>query len=62
MSKKKRGAKRVIDIETEDPEFSAWRWVELDSLPKIIVPFKRQIYRDLVSEFRTVVEKIGRSS
>jgi putative (di)nucleoside polyphosphate hydrolase len=40
-----------IDIATETPEFNAWRWAEMAELPDIIVPFKRQIYREVIAEF-----------
>lgn len=33
------------------PEFDAWRWERLAALPEIIVPFKRQVYEDVVKEF-----------
>lgn len=51
------GDDRDIDIETENPEFSAWRWAAFAELPSIIVPFKRQLYLQLVEEFRPVVMK-----
>lgn len=35
----------------EDPEFDAWKWVELSSLPDLIVPFKRAVYECVVDEF-----------
>ena len=41
-----------IDIATEHPEFREWRWVEPERLPELIVPFKRDLYRRLVAEFR----------
>ncbi|PZQ20395.1 MAG: RNA pyrophosphohydrolase [Sphingopyxis macrogoltabida] len=44
-----------IDIRTSHPEFRAWRWAELDELEKLIVPFKRQLYRSVVDEFRPLV-------
>jgi putative (di)nucleoside polyphosphate hydrolase len=40
-----------IDIATRRPEFSNWKWVPMAELPAIIVPFKRQLYRDIVAEF-----------
>ena len=46
------GTDADIDIETEHPEFSAWRWAEPETLPDIIVPFKRQLYVDVLDEFR----------
>jgi len=40
-----------IDIETEHPEFSEWKWVELESLPNLIVGFKKDLYRAIVAAF-----------
>ncbi len=40
-----------INIETEIPEFCEWRWVEAHLLPEIIVPFKRDLYAEIVKEF-----------
>jgi len=37
---------------TEHPEFDAWDWVIPERLPELIVPFKRQLYLDVVAEFR----------
>lgn len=34
-----------------DPEFDAWQWVGLDSLPGLAVPFKRAIYAVLARDF-----------
>jgi putative (di)nucleoside polyphosphate hydrolase len=47
-----------INIETDHPEFSEWKWVKPATLPDIIVPFKRQLYMELVEEFRPVVERL----
>ena len=41
-----------IDIETAEPEFRAWRWVEPDDLPAIIVPFKKKLYEEVLEGFR----------
>jgi len=40
-----------VNIATEHPEFREWQWVEPERLPDVIVPFKRDLYRRLVSEF-----------
>ena len=32
-------------------EFEAWRWAKMTELPDLIISFKRQVYRDLVSIF-----------
>jgi putative (di)nucleoside polyphosphate hydrolase len=46
------GGDADIDPATEHPEFDAWEWVEPARLPDLIVPFKRQIYLDVLAEFR----------
>jgi len=42
------GSDSDICIETEHPEFSAWKWTDTKSLVDQIVPFKREIYAHLV--------------
>lgn len=39
-----------IKLDTEHPEFSDWRWVELDELADLIIAFKRDVYRAVVAE------------
>jgi putative (di)nucleoside polyphosphate hydrolase len=42
-----------IDLQAHSPaEFDAFRWVEIDELPALIVPFKRGVYESVVREFR----------
>jgi putative (di)nucleoside polyphosphate hydrolase len=40
-----------IDIATETPEFSRWKWCDKDKLVEAIVPFKRAVYETVVAEF-----------
>ena len=40
-----------VNIATSHPEFREWKWIEPDQLPKLIVPFKRDLYRRLLGEF-----------
>ena len=44
-----------VDINACHAEFNAWQWVEPAALPDIIVPFKRQLYVDLVAEFAPLI-------
>ena len=44
-----------VNIATAHQEFRSWRWAELDELEALIVPFKRQLYRAVVEEFRSLV-------
>ena len=41
-----------INLDTEHPEFSAWRWLPVDDLVDNIVPFKRDVYEAVVAAFR----------
>ena len=41
----------AINIDTEIPEFSEWKWSEIHSLADNIVPFKRDIYAHIAREF-----------
>lgn len=34
-----------------DPEFDEWKWMPIDQLEGLIVPFKRAVYRQIVKEF-----------
>jgi putative (di)nucleoside polyphosphate hydrolase len=40
-----------INIQTTEPEFRAWRWVEPTELPELIVPFKRALYAEILELF-----------
>jgi putative (di)nucleoside polyphosphate hydrolase len=40
-----------VNIATEDPEFRAWKWAEPAELPAMIVPFKKQLYEQLLKAF-----------
>lgn len=40
-----------IKIDGPHPEFNEWRWGNFADLPKMIVPFKRPLYEEIVAEF-----------
>jgi len=37
-------------------EFSEWRWAPMDSLPGLIIPFKRPVYEQVVAAFSQLAE------
>ncbi|MBO9623247.1 MAG: RNA pyrophosphohydrolase [Sphingomonas sp.] len=47
-----------VNIQTAEPEFRAWRWVEPSELPELIVPFKRDLYRQILDIF---ADALGRA-
>ncbi|MDP9756477.1 UNVERIFIED_ORG: putative (di)nucleoside polyphosphate hydrolase [Rhizobium sp. SORGH_AS260] len=38
-------------------EFDAWDWKPMESLPELIVPFKRGVYEKVVAEFQHLSDK-----
>ena len=50
------GADTDIAIDGTHAEFSAWKWAPMAALPQLIVPFKRQLYAELVVEFGRLAE------
>ena len=38
-----------IDLAAHEPEFSDYRWISLEELPDLIVPFKRETYRQVIA-------------
>ena len=45
------GSDTEVNIQTETPEFSAWKWIPPDALVENIVPFKKSVYQKVLSEF-----------
>ena len=33
------------------PEFDTWRWARMETLPDLIIPFKRPVYEQVVADF-----------
>ncbi len=50
------GSDADIDLATGHPEFGAWKWVPPSELTRLIVPFKRQLYQDVIEEFRGLLK------
>lgn len=46
------GEDKDVNITTEHPEFSEWRWLEPKQLVEHIVPFKREVYRQVLEDFK----------
>ena len=46
-----------IDLTAHEPEFSAFQWVSPQALPDLIVPFKRDIYRQVLTALGPLVKR-----
>lgn len=45
------GDESTINVKTENPEFSNWKWISDKEIINAIVGFKRSLYRDVIHEF-----------
>ena len=50
------GSDNEININTEQPEFIDWKWIEPKQLPDVIVNFKKNLYINLLIEINLVID------
>ena len=48
------GTNKDINISTEHPEFSNWKWMPKENLLEEIVPFKKSVYESVLREFERI--------
>jgi len=48
-----------ISIDTPHPEFSAWKWVEMERLPDLAISFKRDVYVSVFNQFAALSQRIA---
>lgn len=49
------GLENEIDLETKNPEFIQWKWININDLPNVIVNFKKHVYEKLLIELKNFV-------
>ena len=52
MAMRFQGEDTDINIATEHPEFAHWKWLAIEALPRLVVPFKRDTYTKVIAAFR----------
>jgi putative (di)nucleoside polyphosphate hydrolase len=45
------GDENLINVKTQNPEFSTWKWISSGTIIQSIVGFKRDLYEEVISEF-----------
>ena len=50
------GKDSEINVGTENPEFSEWKWAKIDTIVENIVPFKRDVYSKILKEFNNLLK------
>ncbi|HEX3674555.1 MAG TPA: RNA pyrophosphohydrolase [Rhizomicrobium sp.] len=46
------GTDAEINVATPEPEFAQWKWLAIEALPRLIVPFKRDTYAKVIAAFQ----------
>ena len=57
------GPDAEIDIDAKErvkPEFDAWRWVDIEELPRLALPFKRPHYEAVADAFAPIAREMAR--
>ena len=49
------GRDNEINLNTKNPEFIEWKWLEPNKLPEVIVDFKKDLYLKLLKEINLVI-------
>ena len=45
-----------INLNTQNPEFIDWKWIDPKDLPEVIVDFKKKLYLNLLKEINQVID------
>ena len=51
------GEDSEIDIKTKNPEFSEWKWVNLENITDLVVDFKLHVYEDVKKKVNEILIK-----
>ena len=49
------GQDNQINIKTAQPEFSEWKWVELEKITDLVVDFKMHVYKNIQEQVRKII-------
>ena len=50
------GNENEINLNTKQPEFIEWKWIDAEKLPEVIVDFKKKLYLSLLKEIKLVID------
>ena len=49
------GQEEEINVETKNPEFLDWKWIELDQITEVVVDFKLHVYKELKEKIKKII-------
>ena len=50
------GNENEINLNMKYPEFIEWKWIDFKKLPEVIVYFKKELYKNLVSNISNFID------
>ena len=50
------GEENEINLNTENPEFIEWKWINAEKLPTVIIEFKKDLYLNLLKEIKLIID------
>ena len=48
-------SREEINVETKNPEFLDWKWIELDQITEVVVDFKLHVYKSLKKKLKKLL-------
>ena len=49
------GLDNEININTQKPEFSDWKWLEIDKITELVVDFKLHVYKEIKEKVKKII-------
>mgnify|MGYP005649208255 FL=1 len=49
------GDNEEIDINTKNPEFLDWKWIDLNQITEVVVNFKLHVYKELKEKVKKII-------
>ena len=49
------GDDKEININTKNPEFLDWKWIDIDQITEVVVNFKLHVYKELKKKIKKII-------
>ena len=49
------GQNSEINIQTKNPEFSEWKWIDLENITDLVVDFKLHVYKNIKEKVKEIL-------
>ena len=49
------GDDKEININTKNPEFLDWKWIDIDQITEVVVNFKLHVYEEIKQKVKRII-------